>query len=108
MGDCEYRQPVNSGQKPVFKRISRRKIMLNLLPLAFVVKWDDIQNVLVSTVIFVALGLVVFALAFFFITVLAPFSVKKEIEEDQNTSLAILIGSVFIAIALIISAAIHG
>ena len=34
------------------------------------------------------------------------FSVIKEIEEDQNTALAVLIGSVFLALAIIISAVI--
>ena len=76
--------------------------------LAFIVKWEDLQNVLVSTLIFVALGLVVFALAFFFITVVTPFSVKKEIEEDHNTAVAIVIGSIIIGIAIIIAAAISG
>jgi hypothetical protein len=37
---------------------------------------------------------------------LAPFSVQKEIEVDQNTSLAVLFGSVFIALAILISAGI--
>jgi uncharacterized membrane protein YjfL (UPF0719 family) len=40
--------------------------------------------------------------------VVAPFSVKKEIEEDHNTSLAIIIGAVIIGVAMIIAAAIHG
>ena len=85
--------------------------MLNLLAIApvlgFVVKLEELWTVLESTVIFVALGLIVFALAFVIVVLVAPFSVKKEIEEDQNTSLAIIIGSVIIGIAIIISAAIH-
>jgi len=52
--------------------------------------------------------LIVFALAFVIVVLVAPFSVKKEIEDDQNTSLAIIIGAVIIGIAMIISAAIHG
>ena len=58
--------------------------------------------------IFVALGLIVFALAFLIVVLVAPFSVKKEIEEDQNISLAIIIGAIIIGIAMIISAAIQG
>ena len=38
----------------------------------------------------------------------APFSVRKEIEEDQNTALGIIIGSMIIGLAIIIGAAIHG
>ena len=38
------------------------------------------------------IGLVLFAWAFWVITKVAPFSVRKDIEEDQNTSLGIVIG----------------
>lgn len=61
-----------------------------------------------STVLFVLLGLVFFGIAFWIITKVAPFSVRKEIEDDQNTALAIVIGSVIIGIALIVSAAVQG
>jgi len=37
---------------------------------------------------------------------LSPFSVRKEIEEDQNTALAIILGSVLIGLSIIIAAAI--
>jgi len=60
------------------------------------------------TILYTTLGMVFFAIAFFIIVKIAPFSIRKEIEEDQNTSLAILIGSVILGIALIVSAAIHG
>tara|TARA_Y100000590_G_C15691693_1_gene1003634 strand:- start:398 stop:610 length:213 start_codon:yes stop_codon:yes gene_type:complete len=52
------------------------------------------------------LGVIIFAIAFFIMVKIAPFSVVKEIEVDQNTSLAILFGSVFIGLAIIISSAI--
>jgi putative membrane protein len=64
--------------------------------------------VLATTIIFVLIGLVVFAAAFFIIVRVVPFSVKKEIEEDQNVALAVLIGAMIIGMALIISAAIQG
>ncbi len=86
--------------------------MFNLLAkttsLGFIVKLDDLLPVLATTVIFVIIGLVVFAAAFFIIVRVVPFSVKKEIEEDQNVALAVLIGSMIIGMALIISAAIQG
>ena len=86
--------------------------MLDLSTIAptfgMVVKLDELLNVLETTIIFVALGLVVFAVAFLIVVLVAPFSVKKEIEDDQNISLAVIIGSVIIGIAMIISAAIHG
>ena len=70
--------------------------------------FENLGKTLATTSIFVALGLILFALAFLVIVKVSPFSIRKEIETDQNTSLAIIIGSVFIGIALIISAAIHG
>ena len=86
--------------------------MLDLSTIApifgMVVKLDELLNVLETTIIFVALGLVVFAIAFLIVVLVTPFSVKKEIEDDQNISLAVIIGSVIIGIAMIISAAIHG
>lgn len=63
---------------------------------------------LVTMLIAVGIGLVFFIGAFYVIVKVAPFSVRKEIEEDQNTSLAVLIGSVILGIAIIIAAAIHG
>lgn len=86
--------------------------MLNLAAIAptlgLIVKLEEIWNVIETTVIFVAIGLIVFAIAFLIVVLVAPFSVKKEIEEDQNTSLAIIIGSLIIGVAMIISAAIQG
>jgi len=61
-----------------------------------------------ESLVFVGIGIVTFVVAFFIITKITPFSIRKEIEEDQNTALGIVIGSVFIGLAIIIAAAIHG
>ena len=68
---------------------------------------ENLLPVLITTIVFVVLGLIVFALAFLVITKAAPFSVRKEIEDDQNIALAIVIGSVILGSALIIAAAVH-
>ena len=52
------------------------------------------------------LGIIIFGLAYLIMVKISPFSVTKEIEEDQNTALAIIYGSIFIALAIIISSAI--
>ncbi|MBV9957492.1 MAG: DUF350 domain-containing protein [Acidobacteria bacterium] len=75
---------------------------------ALVVPLENLTSVLVSTLVFVVLGIIIFALAFLIIVKASPFSVRKEIEEDQNIALAIVIGAVIIGIALIVSAAIQG
>ena len=54
------------------------------------------------------MGIVVFAVAFFVIARVSPFSLRKELEEDQNTALGVVIGWMIIGLSLIISAAIHG
>lgn len=63
---------------------------------------------LVASVVYSLLGMAVFALGFLIIRWVTPFSIRKEIEEDQNTSLGIVIGSIVIGLAIIIAAAIHG
>lgn len=79
-----------------------------MTPLAFIVKLDELLPVLATTLIFVFIGLVVFGIAYFIIVKVSPFSVKKEIEDDQNIALAIIIGAIIIGVALIISSAIQG
>jgi len=59
-----------------------------------------------SSVVYSVIGIAVFLGAYWIIDRLTPFSIRKEIEEDQNTALAIIIGSCFIALAIIIAAAI--
>ncbi len=82
--------------------------LFNANALAFVVKFADLAEVLVTTLIFVVIGLIFFAIAFFILEKGLPYSVHKEIEEDQNTALGIIIGSLLIGIAIIIAAAIQG
>ena len=66
---------------------------------------NDIHGI-IMTFVYSAIGMVVFGAFFVAVVKLAPFSVIKEIEEDQNTSLAILIGSIVIGLSIIIAAAI--
>ena len=65
-------------------------------------------RIFLSTVVYTLFGLVVFGLAYWVMVKVTPFSIRKEIEEDQNTALAIVIAAVIIGLGLIISAALHG
>jgi putative membrane protein len=76
--------------------------------LALIVPMDQLANLVVTTLVFALVGIVLFALAFFIMVKIAPFSTRKEIEQDQNVALAILIGSVIIGIAMIVASAVHG
>ena len=62
---------------------------------------------ILSTIIYSFLGMIVFGIAFAIFNKMMPFSVRKEIEEDQNTSLGIIIGAFLLGLALIISSAMH-
>ena len=68
--------------------------------------FSDIQlPQLVSTIVYSLIGLVFFVMAFFVIDKITPFSVTKEIEEDQNIALGLIIGSMMIGLAIIIGCA---
>ena len=71
-------------------------------------KMEKIGDALVSSAVFAGIGLVVFAVAFVLMVKVIPFSVRKEIEEDQNTALGIIMGAVVIGIAVVIAAAVSG
>ncbi|MCC7140413.1 MAG: DUF350 domain-containing protein [Planctomycetes bacterium] len=61
-----------------------------------------------AAVVFGGLGIVLFLVALKVCVKITPFSLRKEIEEDQNVALGIVLGSVFIAIGLIVAAAVGG
>jgi putative membrane protein len=71
-------------------------------------KLENLGDAVVSTAVFAGIGLAVFGIAFWLMVKIAPFSVKKEIEEDQNTALAVIMAGVLIGISLIIAAAVSG
>ena len=75
---------------------------------SLIVPFAQLAEVLVTTLIFVVIGLILFGIAFFIFDKVTPFSLHKEIEEDQNTALGIVIGAMMIGIAIIIAAAIQG
>ena len=69
---------------------------------------ENLVPLIISALVFTTIGVILFALCLWLIVKLSPFSIRKEIEEDQNTSLGIIIGSMILGIALILAAAIHG
>ncbi len=60
----------------------------------------------VLTLVYSFLGLVLFGIGFLIFEKVTPFSVRKEIEDDQNTAVAIIMGSVIIGLSIIVAAAI--
>ena len=72
------------------------------------INFEAVLHAALASVIFSIVGIVFFGISFLLIKWVTPFSIRKEIEEDQNTALAIVIGSVILGVALIVSAAVGG
>jgi len=67
-----------------------------------------IMHPLLAALIYSILGIVVWIGAYFIVEKITPENTWAEIVKNKNTAVAIIFGSMIIAIALIISAAIHG
>ena len=67
----------------------------------------DMGNVL-NAVIYAFLGVVIFGVSFFLVDLVTPYKLWKEIIDEHNTALAIIVGAMSLGICIIIAAAIHG
>ena len=63
---------------------------------------------LLSTLLYSAIGIVVFVVGFVILDLLTPGKLWEEIEQKQNVAVAIFAGAVAIGLAIIVAAAIHG
>ena len=61
----------------------------------------------ISVLIYSGLGIAVFALVLLLVEVATKYSINRKIAHDGNIALAIVLGSMIIAIGMIISAAIR-
>ena len=68
----------------------------------------DLWGHVLTALVFCGLGLGLLGLVWLFLAKVLPFSMRKEIEVDQNIALGIVLGSLILGISLIIAAAIHG
>ncbi len=64
-------------------------------------------SALANALIYSVLGILIFILAFVVIDKVTPFHLWKEIVQDKNIALAVLIGAMSIGICIIIAAAVH-
>ena len=67
---------------------------------------DDLMQHLVAALVYALLGIVVFVLSFVILDKLTPGSLWKEIIDEHNTALAVMVGAISIGISIIIAAAI--
>jgi putative membrane protein len=63
---------------------------------------------LIAATVFSILGVVILGLVWAVLVKILPFSLRKEMEVDQNIALGIVLGSLILGISLIIAASIHG
>ena len=70
--------------------------------------YDPFLRAMGTAVVFAFIGLGLFGVTFLIIGKVSPFCIRKEIEEDQNSALAIVMGAVILGIAIIVAASIHG
>jgi putative membrane protein len=61
-----------------------------------------------GSLLYALIGVLVFWISFVVVDKLTPYDLWGEICEKKNVALAIVVGSMCIAIGLIVSAAIHG
>jgi uncharacterized membrane protein YjfL (UPF0719 family) len=66
----------------------------------------QLTNVL-NAIIYAAIGIVIFAGAFVIIDKVTPYHLWKEIVQEHNTALAVLLGAMSLGICIIIASAIH-
>ena len=67
---------------------------------------DIVRNIELALV-FALIGIVVFVVSFVVIDRLTPYDLWREIVQEKNMALAVLIGAMSIGICIIIAAAVH-
>ena len=70
--------------------------------------WETQGGAIVASIVYSLIGVAIFAFAFLVVERIAPFSLRKELAEDDNVAVGIVLASVFIGLSIIISAAIGG
>ncbi|HEX8452720.1 MAG TPA: DUF350 domain-containing protein [Longimicrobium sp.] len=69
---------------------------------------NQLANDILAVVVYSLLGIIILAVALVVVDRMTPGTLWKELIEEHNTALAILMGSVVIAFGIVISAAIVG
>jgi putative membrane protein len=65
-------------------------------------------GVIVGSILFALIGVVIFLVCFVIVDKLTPYHLWDQIVEKKNVALAIVVGSMCIAIGMIVAAAVHG
>jgi uncharacterized membrane protein YjfL (UPF0719 family) len=68
--------------------------------------WETQGGHIVASVVYALVGVAIFAVAFMLMEKIAPFSLRKELAEDDNVAVGVLLGSMMIGLSIIIASAI--
>lgn len=68
--------------------------------------WETQQGHMVASVVYALIGVAIFTLAFILMEKIAPFSLRKELAEDDNVAVGVVLGSIVIGLSIIIASAI--
>ena len=63
---------------------------------------------ILNALLYSVLGIVIFVVTFFIVDKLTPYALWKEIVEEKNVAMAIMIGAISLGMCVIIAAAVHG
>jgi putative membrane protein len=67
----------------------------------------DFGNVM-NALVFAFLGVIIFGVSFILLDLVTPYKLWREIIDEHNSALAIVVGAMSLGICIIIAAAIHG
>ena len=65
-------------------------------------------EIVFGSVLYAVIGIVILGVCFVIVDKLTPYHLWTEIVEKKNVALAIVLGSMCIAVGLIVAAAVHG
>ena len=68
--------------------------------------WETQQGHMIASIVYSLIGVGIFAVAFLLMERITPFSIRKELAEDDSVAVGIVMASIVIGLSLIISAAI--
>jgi uncharacterized membrane protein YjfL (UPF0719 family) len=63
--------------------------------------------ILINSIVYALLGIVIFVAGFIIVDKLTPYDLWKQVVEEKNVALAIVVGAAALGICIIIAAAIH-
>jgi len=62
---------------------------------------------ILNAIVYAILGILIFCLAFVIVDKMTPYDLWKEICENHNTALAIMVGLMSLGVCIIIASAVH-